>query len=147
MRKLALLPLLTVGLGCGGDETPTGGPQTPNLGNFPLGVYTKTLTESDVPPEHRETVGTSRLTFASDATWDLILNGERVVFGTFSVSGNQISITDGGGPYSCALVGPAYRTGTYTWSLNGSALSFTVVSDNCIGRAVGFSTKSYTKEQ
>jgi hypothetical protein len=140
MRRLALLPLLAFSLACGSDGTPTGGPPTPSLGNFPVGTYVGTIEESDVSDDYLYLVGTHRITFTSNATWNLVLNGVSVVTGRFSVSGSQISITDVGGNYSCSQLGPAYATGTYTWSLDGSTLSFVVVSDNCTGRVVGMTT-------
>jgi hypothetical protein len=140
MRTLALLPLLTFVIACGGDGTPTGGPEPPSLGDFPVGTYVGTIEESDVSDDYLYLVGTHRITFTSNATWNLILNGVSAVTGRFSVSGSQISITDVSGTYSCAQVGPTYATGTYTWSFDGNALSFTVVSDNCTGRVVGMTT-------
>jgi hypothetical protein len=146
MRRLALLPLLAFSLACGSDGTPTGGPPAPSLGNFPVGVYTCTIAASEVLDEYAYIAGTSRLTFRPDATWNLILNGESVVDGRFSISGNRISITDVSGYHSCSHVGPAYATGTYTWSVDGTALSFAVVSDNCTGRTVGMTTKPFIRE-
>ena len=58
-------------------------------------------------------------------------NGHLAVKGTDSISGNQISLTDTGGPAKCS------GTGMYTFHKTGRKLTFTVVSDPspaCIGR-------------
>lgn len=143
----SLLPTLLVSLGlsvvfaaCGNDGDTTG----PDLGNFPIGTYSKTLTATDVPDGYDYMVGTLITTFRSDGSWDTRQDGQLRVNGLFTISGSQLSITDGGGYWSCAQVNAA--TGTYTWSFNGTNLTLTVISDDCSGRQIGLTTKPLVKQ-
>jgi hypothetical protein len=154
MRKLAVLALiLPLALGCGSDNGGNGGnggvTEPPDLGDFPLGTFVKTLEESDVSdlvPEEEVSryPGTYRMTFRSDGTWALNFRGVTSVLGTLTVSGDQVTLTETSGNTYCRDRGAL--SGTYTWSFDGSALTFSVVSDDCIERRVSSTTKPYVME-
>ncbi|MCL5022257.1 MAG: hypothetical protein M1497_02625 [Nitrospirae bacterium] len=72
--------------------------------------------------------GSSTVTFMSDATY--IVNSAQTgaveVWGKFSSSRDQVSMTDAGGSQSCGAV-----TGTYLFGITGITLTFVLASDPC----------------
>lgn len=68
----------------------------------------------------------------SDAFTIASNNGELAVHGAYKVRGEQFEIRDEGGTGACL---GDLQLGTYTWKLEGKALSFTKVEDACDGRA------------
>jgi len=69
------------------------------------------------------------VTFSADQTYHVTQNGELVVEGTYSVVHNQAVFKDTQGRYACNA-----SDGKYTWKLDGKALSFVKVEDECEGR-------------
>jgi hypothetical protein len=157
MRRLALLVLaLPLALGCGSDKGGNGGnggiTDPVDTGDFPLGTFVKTLEESDVEdlvPEQLLpiVVGSYSITYNSDGRFSLSFVGDGTAggaSGTFSVSGDEITVTETGILGHCVQADAP--SGTYTWSFDGSALNFSVVSDDCQKRMVSTTTKPFIKE-
>jgi hypothetical protein len=86
---------------------------------FPLGSYTahKTVT----------------VTFEGDGKFRVVDGNDTVVTGSYRVKGDQLELTDKGGPWACTKDGE--HTGTYNWKVEGGALTFSKVSDPCNARS------------
>ena len=78
------------------------------------------------------------LTFQSDNTYSGAFNhdGDAVVWGSITRSGNLIMLTDSGGSDACInnAAGQAV-SGSYTYHISGSTLNFALFYDPCSGRA------------
>ncbi len=91
-------------------------------------------------------MGTHSYTFNADASFHLQVTDTSTeaekfrISGYVSVSGNRVSFVDqvGGGCQS--------TVGDYTWSFDGTVLTFSYVRDLCDGRATGLTTKPYIKQ-
>jgi len=59
--------------------------------------------------------------------------GATEVSGTYSVEQGHVTLTDVKGPWACK--GSGQQKGTYVWSFNGTALTFTKVADGCDERS------------
>ena len=75
-----------------------------------------------------------------NATWQLTLlphsfnlsrNRAGAVTGSLVITGNKVTFHDVGGQFACK---GAQITGVYGWHLNGSTLTLTRFSDQCVGR-------------
>jgi hypothetical protein len=102
--------LLVVGLaslvGCAQQST-----------GFIPGKYTKTITEADLrtPDELNWIGGEWTKEFREDGTYFERYKGEEMVRGTYTISGNQITTVDAGGPL--AGTGDA-ATATFHWAID-----------------------------
>jgi hypothetical protein len=65
------------------------------------------------------------------SSFKLSRNGKVVVSGTAKISGNRITFRDSSGSLACK---PSEGAGAYTWVRAGKKLTFTKVSDRCVGR-------------
>jgi len=76
--------------------------------------------------------GTVTLTFSPDHKWEVYFTGneEADVYGTYVISGTQITFTDEGGDYS------SDSSGSYEFKVDDSSLSFTIVDDPVNGRSM-----------
>jgi len=140
--KLAA-PALVLVAACGGSPTsPTPPPPPPPapIGDFPIGSYTAERPAGTVPAE---LVGSWNVSFDSDATGLILHNGATSVMISFRVTGQEIRITDLGGPGACP---PPGQSGTYRWSLANQVLSFTDVDDECSGRRAVLTTGPWTAD-
>lgn len=147
---LAILPLFMLTLGCGDDvKGVTPDPvelPPPQVGAFPLGTFEATIEAADVLPIFATLVGTGQYTFNADASFHFELTDASTgavkftIDGYISVSGNAVSFVDQVGG-SCQST-----VGDYTWSFDGTALTFTYVRDLCDGRATGVTTKPFIKQ-
>ncbi len=77
--------------------------------------------------------GSGTIAFSPNGTYTGDYNSDRTpeVSGTYTTSGNRVSITDTSGSFAC----PLSDVGTYDFSVEGAALKFSVVSDPCATRA------------
>lgn len=121
---------------CGGKDepNPTGGPSSGSgsvVGSWDNGTYF--------------------LVLFSNGTFDAYLSGsltQKKVWGIYSVSGNQITLTDTGGvPFSSgeSYACPASEVGVYSFTVTATILDFTLISDPCPGRIAGVSA-AFTKQ-
>src|SRR5262245_14795810 len=95
---------------------------SPPVSEFQTGTYSAT-SESTTPS----------MTFSDDDTFTIASNnGELAVHGTYKVMGDQFEIRDDGGAGACL---GDLKVETYTWKLEGKALTFTKAEDPCDGRA------------
>ena len=74
---------------------------------------------------------TWRLAFRTPA-YNVTRNGGVVVAGTVMIVGNKITFHDLAGTFACR--GASQINGSYTWRIQGARLTFTRVSDACLGR-------------
>lgn len=145
VKLAALVFLATIvssGAGCGGDASDplTGVPSPePSIGDFPPGTYVATVATSETSDP--TLAGAWRLTVTSGARFTVELDGQIVVRGQVSVTGNRIAFSDSGGTRSCGSGG-----GTYTWAFDGESLTFGAVADACPGRREVLTAKAWTKE-
>lgn len=146
-RALCLTALaggVAVTMACGGEgggvtEPP---PSQFDLGDFPAGSYTLELQPEEVSVPLLAGVWTN--IYGEDGETTVLKDGEVVVFGTFTISGAEITLDDGGGPLTC---NPPADVGTYTWSVvEGGGLAFTAVSEPCGGRREVITAGTWTPD-
>jgi hypothetical protein len=87
------------------------------------------LSAADKLPTGTFVSGDWGVTFSADKTYHVTQNGELVVEGTYTVAHNEAVFKDTQGRYACTA-----SDGKYTWKLDGNALSFVKVEDDCEGR-------------
>ncbi len=108
-RSVTFLALVAVLL-LAGTQTVTA-----QSGKFPVGSY-----ES----------GPFTITFKEGGSFEVAHSGGGGVKGTYKISGDKAELTDVEGDYAC----PDF-VGKYTWKVEAEKLVFTIVEDNCEGRA------------
>jgi len=144
MRKLSLLLVPVLAAACttapGPDPAPPGPPAVTVSRGFPMGTYTTTIAESDVPASapaelRAGLVGTWTIAFGANGHAIVTYNGRQVVDAPFQVNGNQITLTDDTGEYAC------HSTARYTWHAMGNELHFTRVEDTCEGRVIALTAR------
>lgn len=125
-----LLAMLAVAGSCGDSPTnpPTPPPPPDHVGDFPVGDYTTEREPGSVLPG---VVGTWDISFRANASGSAELDGLTVASFTYRVTGNEIRLTDAGGPGTCR---EGEESGMYRWSTEGTTLSFTSISDDCASR-------------
>ena len=73
------------------------------------------------------------LTFDDKGQFHVNMGETTEVSGSYSVKGGQIELTDVKGAWACT--NPGQQTGSYNWKLNGTALTFSKVTDGCDERS------------
>jgi hypothetical protein len=105
----------------------------------PSGSYTATITGKPAALN-----GRWRLDFRAAGAVNIVRNGAVVVRGTaLPLSGARVKLHDRSGPYACSK---AEGDGTYRYRLTGSRVTFTALSDRCVGRTLVLTTKPYTRQ-
>ena len=84
--------------------------------------------------------GEFEITFNDDKTHTVSTDGKVVVKGSYTVTEDQIVITDKEGDFACQ--GP----GKYKWKVEGTSLKFEKVEDECDGRATALSGFTWAKK-
>lgn len=124
-------------LGCGDDPTE---PLADDA--FPAGSYSLVLTPEAAPVPFLAGAWTN--IFEADGTTTVIKDGETAVFGTFTVSGDEITLEDAGGPLTCE---PPVERGTYRWSVvDGGGLVFSPLAEGCVGRREVITAGTWTRD-
>lgn len=95
-------------------------------GRFPAGSY-----DSDA----------YTLTFAKSGVFRYVKGDQLMVRGKYVVHDSTMSITDQTGVDAC--VGVARNPGTYRWKLDGSALWFSTLHDECPDRIRGLADQAW----
>jgi len=117
-------------------------------GNGGGGVSSGSNANSQNPLVGTWVSGDYSLTFKSDNTYSGGFNhdGAPQVWGSITLSGNLIMLTDSGGSDACinSAAGQAV-TGSYTYHISGDTLNFNLFYDPCSGRAA-FMGRTYTKK-
>jgi hypothetical protein len=98
-------------------------PSIVHAANLPIGKYT---TSVKAPARLK---GIWVLNFARDGKYTITDNGAVVVRGHFT-STSRIYLSNETGPAACP------QFGVYAWKRAGKTLTFTKVSDPCVGRAM-----------
>jgi hypothetical protein len=104
------------------------GASTVAAADFPVGSYT---------------LADFTLTFGDKGVFRVMKGEQLGVEGEYSVTGEQIKLTDKQGPFACAN---GQETATYTWKLEGDTLTLTKVSDPCDGRAQAISGQGWKRK-
>jgi hypothetical protein len=94
---------------------------------FPIGSYSS---------------GEFTITFYKDGNHAVSVNDNVVVKGSYTVTQNQIVMTDKEGQYAC----DGSKPGKYSWEFDGKALKFEKLEDECDGRAGALSGQSWVKK-
>ncbi|HET8522022.1 MAG TPA: hypothetical protein VFL82_02240 [Thermomicrobiales bacterium] len=115
------------------------------------GDYTIGINKDDVPKDLAggpSLIGQWRVSFAADGSYHMDrLDVGTLVTGTFTVQGNQITITDTGGLMSCSNADAAtgdqgdVSTGTYEFTQSEKRLSLTPKDDGCASRKLILGTR------
>ena len=105
---------------------------------LPSGTYHATITGKPAALN-----GRWQLEFRANRGLRIVRNGQIVVVGTASpLGGRRLKIHDRSGPYACST---AEGDGVYGYALAGRRLTFTAVSDRCVGRKLVLTTKPFVK--
>ena len=84
--------------------------------------------------------GDFAITFSDDGTHTVSSGGNVVVKGSYTVTQDQIALSDKEGDYACK------GTGKYKWKAEGKGLKFEKVEDECEGRATALSGSTWEKK-
>ncbi len=90
-----------------------------------------------------------KLTFKSDNTYeiDFTRDGSSGAWGSITLSGNAIILTDSGGRYSCMpSAAGEVGSGCYTYTMIGNTLTFSLFHDACSSRTAILGL-TYTKQK
>lgn len=139
--SLLLIPALAAACTTapGPEPAPMSPPPAPPAmamsGGFPMGTYTTTIADGDIPATvsadmRSALVGAWEIAFGSNGHAMVAYNGRQVVDAPFQVSGNQLVLTEDSGEYAC------HSTARYTWHAAGNELHLTTAQDPCDGRMV-----------
>ena len=93
-------------------------------------------------PTGKYAVGEFTISFGSDGTTMVKRQAEVVVEGVYSVTKDEITITDKRGPMACIDAGP----GKFQWKFDGKALTLKTIEDNCGGRASALTSQPLVKK-
>ena len=143
---MLLYALLIVSLfACGSNEEESG---SATVSENPLLRESNPIASSQNALNGTWVSGRYRLAFNSDGTYLRDSNHEGIpaIHGSFTMSGNVIILTDSDGRYSC-IDSIAHQTfsGSYTYAMTGTALTFSLFHDPCSDRAA-FLSLTFTKE-
>lgn len=156
---LMLLSLVLVA--CGGSQTtssptptatptstPTPTPTSVVITSPIIGTYTVTITQADIPQGSLALPGHWTITFMSDGTYAVLLEGAPHSEGSYSVKQNQFTLIK---DVRCTEFGqsegiPDAGTGTYIWALQGNKLTLKAVVDTCSPRKLVFTTHPWVKQ-
>ncbi len=83
------------------------------------------------------------MTFNSDGSHSVSENEKVLVKGTYTVTKDQIVLTDKEGEYACK----GTDAGRYKWKYDGKALTFSKLEDDCEGRINGLTGQPWEKKQ
>ena len=87
--------------------------------------------------------GSVTLSFGSDGAYRVLQGGHAMVEGTYRSDGDKLTLTDVSGQFAC----PAEKAkGTYTWRLEGKALTLTTVDDACEDRSSDLTGHPWAKK-
>jgi hypothetical protein len=129
MLKRSLFVVLAFGLFTGVATASSSSPQ---------GTYRTTITGKPAPLD-----GKWQLKFLSGSTVHMVRNGKLVIVAkAIRIGIRRLRLSDLSGPYACSK---AEGNGVYTYRLAGGRLTFTVISDKCIGRKLVLTTKPFLK--
>jgi hypothetical protein len=104
----------------------------------PSGTYSATIAGKPAALNGRWQVD-----FGTSRALRIVRNGKVVVVATAStLAGGRLRIHDRSGPYACS---PTEGDGVYRYALAGRRLTFTAVSDRCVGRKLVLTTKPFLK--
>ena len=98
---------------------------------IPLGAYSVAVSAEDVPENF---AGDWALTFFNNY-YTVQINSRVVVVGQYTISGDQVTVSDLDGPFACIAEDSTQSDGTYAWSYLPGSLTLNPVADNCRGRA------------
>lgn len=93
-------------------------------------------------PVGKYAVGPFTVSFESDGKMSVTRDGEIVVEGVYSVSKDEITLTDKKGSMACLEGGP----GKFQWKFDGKALTFKTIEDDCGGRASALTSQPLVKK-
>jgi hypothetical protein len=115
-----------------------------------VGDYSVVIAVEDVPKDVANgpaLFGRWRISFRADGTYGTVrIDIGPMVSGTYTVEGDQLTVTDESGLLSCgnaSIVGdePDAATGTYQWTRTDDRLNLVPIQDNCAGRRILFATR------
>lgn len=86
---------------------------------------------ADFPPGTYE-AGDLSITFDGKGQYKLNQGGTFKVSGTYTISGDEIEVTDKTGPWTCPK---DKRSGSYHWQTTLTGLAFTKIADECDARS------------
>ncbi len=89
----------------------------------------------------------SGVTFAFDAHghYRASINNTTMVEGNYTVNGDQMQLSDTGGPWACTKAGE--QTGSYRWKSAGNELSLSKIADSCEDRVQTLTQHAWKKQR
>jgi len=153
MPKLSLLALAALAAACTpmgpgpvvGPESPPMAPATAMAAGFPEATYTTTIAAGDLPASapadmSAQMVGAWEIAFGGNGHALVSFNGRQMVDAPYTVSGNQLTLTDGDtGEYAC------HSNARYTWHATATELHLMKVEDACDGRVVALTAHALVR--
>jgi hypothetical protein len=141
----ALFALLPAVLGFTSWQTPA------EQAASPVGEFTTIIKVEELPqdmPEgmRRALAGTWDVIFLESKRYQILLGDKPMVEGHFTVTNNEVVMTDEKGMISCSL-SPGEETGKYKWTLEAGKLIFASTDDKCEGRKLILSIHPWTKKE
>ena len=109
-----------------------------------LTLGTHTLAKGKLP-KGTYVAGGWALTIGSKNQFRVLENGKEVVVGRYTVTGDQLVLTDVRGARACIVAG--LEVGKYKWEYDGKALRLTKIEDNCEGRVNALGTEPLVKQK
>ena len=93
-------------------------------------------------PTGKYGVGEFTISFGTDGTTTVRRQADIVVEGVYSVTKDEITITDKRGPMACIDAGP----GKFQWKFDGKTLTLKTIEDKCGGRASALTSQPLVKK-
>jgi hypothetical protein len=114
-----------------------------------VGEYTVIISRDDIPLSligGPGLVGDWHIVFAPDGTYSASrLDLGSMVYGTYAVDGQTMTVTDEAGLLSCSNPQPngaPALTATYSWELLGARLQLEAIEESCATREILFTTRA-----
>jgi hypothetical protein len=89
--------------------------------------------------------GTWEIILLASNRYQILLNDKPMVEGRFTVTNNEIVMTDEKGMISCSMA-PGEETGKFKWTLDAGKLTFAATDDKCEGRKLILTIHPWTKK-
>jgi hypothetical protein len=96
--------------------------------DFPVGSYT---------------YGEFTITFEANGQFRAFQGSALMVEGEYTVTGDELRLTDKGGPMACTGQG---EPGVYRWKLANDELALTKVDDKCDGRSAAMTAQAWKRK-
>ena len=99
---------------------------------------------ADFPAGSYTAHGDLTIVFDAQGMFHVTQGGKAVVNGKYQVKGDQLEMTDQGGPWACTKAG--LQSGTYRWKVGDGGLTLAKLSDACKEREGTLATSIWKQQ-